>query len=113
MGAGGNGHDGTGDAGQPPGRKPNGIDWPAISRYFKLSPRELAVLQGAFAGRKWRDMAREFGGSHHTVDSHWRKVKEKMGVATILEAVHKIYTMFPPERGSDGPKSTRTAHPKI
>ena len=56
---------------------------------FHLSDRERSVLGLLVKGRSYKMVAEELGISYHTVDSHIRKIYEKLHVGTMAEAVSK------------------------
>ena len=68
--------------------------WQAIRKALKLTGRETQVLRGIFHGRKYLAIAADLGISKHTVDTHWRHIKAKLGVKTHVEAIHCIYSVI-------------------
>lgn len=56
---------------------------------FGLSDREKEVLTLLVKGRSYKMIADELGISYHTVDSHMRKIYEKLHVRSNAEAVSK------------------------
>ncbi|MBK6774797.1 MAG: response regulator transcription factor [Flavobacteriales bacterium] len=56
---------------------------------FGLSDREKEVLTQLVKGRSYKMIADELGISYHTVDSHMRKIYEKLHVRSNAEAVSK------------------------
>lgn len=56
---------------------------------FGLSDREKEVLTLLVKGRSYKMIADELGISYHTVDSHMRKIYEKLHVHSNAEAVSK------------------------
>lgn len=56
---------------------------------FNLSDREKDVLTQLVKGRSYKMIADELGISYHTVDSHMRKIYEKLHVSGMAEAVSK------------------------
>jgi DNA-binding NarL/FixJ family response regulator len=53
-----------------------------------LSNRELAVFSLIAAGRRLREMAKQLGVSHKTVDTHCQRIKQKLGYANAEELKH-------------------------
>lgn len=70
------------------------LDWPAIGRRLSLSPREMQVMHGIFAGGKHASIARDLNMSPHTLDTHWRRIKHKLKVDSPIAAVHRIYEVM-------------------
>lgn len=56
---------------------------------YNLSPRERDVLGLLVKGRSYKMIADELGISFHTVDSHIRKIYDKLHVSGMAEAVSK------------------------
>ncbi len=56
---------------------------------FNLSDREKEVLTLLVKGRSYKMIAEELNISYHTVDSHMRKIYEKLHVHSNAEAVSK------------------------
>lgn len=56
---------------------------------FNLSDREKGVLTLLVKGRSYKMIAQELGISYHTVDSHMRRIYEKLHVHSNAEAVSK------------------------
>lgn len=67
------------------------LDWPVIARELHLSPRETAVVQGLWHGRKHAAIAADLGISIHTLDTHWRRIKYKLDITSPVGAVHRVY----------------------
>lgn len=59
---------------------------------FGLSDREKEVLTLLVKGRSYKMIADELSISYHTVDSHMRKIYEKLHVHSNAEAVSKAVT---------------------
>lgn len=57
-----------------------------------LSEREKEVLTELVKGRSYKMIAEELAISYHTVDSHIRKIYEKLHVRSNAEAVSKAHT---------------------
>jgi hypothetical protein len=56
-------------------------------------------MRGIWHGRKYSVIARELGISSHTVETHARHIKAKLGVSSLMEAIHRIYAvLFEEER---------------
>jgi DNA-binding CsgD family transcriptional regulator len=49
------------------------------------------VVEGLWHGRKQAAVAAELGISIHTLDTHWRRIKQKLGVNSPVEVVHRVY----------------------
>jgi FixJ family two-component response regulator len=58
------------------------------SRLAKLTPRELAVLDGVVAGKLNKVIGVELGVAERTIKTHRARVMEKMGAETLAELVH-------------------------
>lgn len=59
------------------------------AEHYGLSDREKEVLTLLVKGRSYKMIADELGISYHTVDSHMRKIYEKLHVHSNAEAVSK------------------------
>lgn len=59
------------------------------TEHFGLSDREKEVLTLLVKGRSYKMIADELSISYHTVDSHMRKIYEKLHVRSNAEAVSK------------------------
>ena len=75
-----------------------GCDWSVVARQLRLSPRECRVVEGLWHGRKQAMIAAELGISIHTLDTHWRSVKQKLQISpqasaasAAVEVVHRVY----------------------
>jgi DNA-binding NarL/FixJ family response regulator len=62
---------------------------PSTTQDFHLSDREKQVLTCLVKGRSYKMIAEDLGISYHTVDSHIRKIYEKLHVSNSTEAVSK------------------------
>jgi DNA-binding NarL/FixJ family response regulator len=62
---------------------------PGTAPDYHLSEREKAVLAALVKGKSYKMIAGELGISYHTVDSHIRKIYEKLHVGSSTEAVSK------------------------
>jgi DNA-binding CsgD family transcriptional regulator len=67
------------------------VDWELIRRRLHLTAREVEVMRGIWHGRKYGVIARELGISSHTVETHGRHIKAKLGVPSLMVAIHRIY----------------------
>ena len=59
------------------------------AEHYGLSDREKEVLTLLVRGRSYKMIAEELGISYHTVDSHMRKIYDKLHVHSNAEAVSK------------------------
>jgi two-component system response regulator FixJ len=59
----------------------------AAARIASLTPREREVLEGLLAGRANKEIARELGVSHRTIEVHRAKLMEKLGARSLSEVV--------------------------
>jgi FixJ family two-component response regulator len=59
----------------------------AQARLRQLTAREREVFQRVAAGKTSKEVARELGVSHRTVEIHRARVMEKMGTPTLAELV--------------------------
>jgi FixJ family two-component response regulator len=59
----------------------------AQARFRQLTAREREVCQRIAAGKTSKEVARELGVSHRTVEIHRARVMEKMGTPTLAELV--------------------------
>ncbi len=66
-------------------------DQPARSGDHDLSEREHEVLKLLANGLSYKMIAAELNISYHTVDSHIRKIYEKLHVSNSTEAVSKAF----------------------
>jgi DNA-binding NarL/FixJ family response regulator len=56
---------------------------------YMLSKRELEVLSNLVNGKSYKMVANELGIAYHTVNSHVKKIYEKLHVHSVAEAVNK------------------------
>jgi hypothetical protein len=49
------------------------------------------MMRGIWHGRRYSVIARELGISSHTVETYARHIKAKLGVSSLMEAIHRIY----------------------
>jgi FixJ family two-component response regulator len=61
----------------------------AQARFRQLTAREREVCQRIAAGKTSKEVARELGVSHRTVEIHRARVMEKMGAPTLADLVRK------------------------
>ena len=61
----------------------------AQARFRQLTAREREVYQRVAVGKTSKEVARELGVSHRTVEIHRARVMEKMGAPTLAELVRK------------------------
>lgn len=59
----------------------------AAARLASLSPREREVLDRLVVGKPNKQIARELGLSHRTVEAHRARLMERLGVGSLAEAV--------------------------
>ncbi len=59
----------------------------ATSRRNRLTPREREVLDQVVTGRTSKEIARELGASHRTIEIHRRNLMEKMQAATLADLI--------------------------
>jgi DNA-binding NarL/FixJ family response regulator len=60
-----------------------------VAEDYRLSEREKGVLTLLVKGHSYKMIAEELGISYHTVDSHMRKIYDKLHVHSNAEAVSK------------------------
>ena len=70
----------------PPASAPAAED-SAAARIASLSPREREVLDLLVLGKANKQIARELGLSHRTVEAHRARLMERLGVGSLAEAV--------------------------
>lgn len=56
-------------------------------RFSRLTPREQEVMARVVHGKSNKEIGRELGVSHRTIDVHRARVMEKMGARTLPELV--------------------------
>lgn len=56
--------------------------WSKLEQQFRLTPREREVAERVFHDCGYREIGRELGISHHTVEEYFRRVKSKFGVCS-------------------------------
>ena len=80
------------------------LDWQALSRCLKLSPRESRIVYLMASDWSEPDIARELAISAHTVHSHKERVYRKLQVrsrcALLLRVIEAWLTLGIPMRGS-------------
>lgn len=57
------------------------------ARLARLTPREREVMELVVAGRTSKEIARELGASHRTVEIHRGRLMEKMEASTLADLV--------------------------
>lgn len=62
-------------------------------RLASLSEREREVMVLAIAGKHNKDIARQLGISHRTMEVHRANILRKTGVASLLELAHLVETL--------------------
>jgi LuxR family maltose regulon positive regulatory protein/two-component system response regulator NreC len=62
---------------------------------MKLLPQALAILELAARGRTDKEIAQEVGLSIHTVDYHWRHIRNRYGLSSRTAIVAR-YLAAPP-----------------
>lgn len=77
-----------------------------------LSPREREVLQWVVAGKSTKQIARELGLSHKTVDNHRASILDKMRAAGVVELVRLVLTAEPEMLNADSSEPTLSFAPK-
>lgn len=68
-------------------------------RYARLSDRERQVLQFVVCGYSSKEMAKDMGISHRTVEIYRAHIMHKMGSETLVELLRTVTPLFD-ERGS-------------
>lgn len=63
-------------------------------RYARLSARERQVLHFVVNGLSTKEMAKEMGLSHRTVDTHRGHMMRKLGCSTLLQLMRAIAPLF-------------------
>lgn len=72
-------------AGKP--KSASALDVDYRRRKATLTPREGEVLDAMVTGKTSKEIGRQLGASHRTVEIHRARVMEKMGVKTLAELV--------------------------
>ncbi len=65
-------------------------DFVPVHQDYQLSEREIEILKILAEGLSKKQIAERLFISHHTVDSHIRKIYDKLGVHTSCAAVAKV-----------------------
>ena len=55
------------------------LDWDRVREHFSLTPRELEIARLIFEGLPYKQIATRLGCSPYTVDSHRRRLYDKVG----------------------------------
>jgi DNA-binding CsgD family transcriptional regulator len=79
--------------------------WHALARSLQLSGRELQITRCVFDDQKEQVIASRLGISTHTVHTHLERLYRKLGVASRVELVVRIFTGYlalPPRDDGDG-----------
>lgn len=71
-------------------------------RLDSLTQRERSVLELIVAGKTNKEIARELGSSHRTVEIHRRHIMEKMAVGTLADLVRLRLSAEAPSGAHDG-----------
>jgi FixJ family two-component response regulator len=64
-------------------------------RHARLSPREQEIMALVVAGRSNKEIARQLGLSHRTVEVHRTHIMDKMGAANLAELVSMAAYCWP------------------
>jgi FixJ family two-component response regulator len=63
------------------------------TRFDQLSRRERQILDMAFAGMQNKEIARNLGLSHRTIEAHRARIFLKLGVNSLMDAMRKATTL--------------------
>lgn len=64
-----------------------------FSEKIKLSKREIQIIKKICAGSTNREIADQLALSQHTVETHRKKIHQKLGVSSVAELVSKAKEM--------------------
>ncbi|MGY2492532.1 helix-turn-helix transcriptional regulator [Cupriavidus sp. CP313] len=62
----------------------------------QLTASEVRVARLVARGLSYKEMARELGRSHSTVDHHLRSIRQKLGVSSTSRLIRVLTEAFPP-----------------
>lgn len=68
--------------------------WRQLAERFKLSARQLKVLQMLFEGKSQKVIARSLGCKRNTVNSHVHRIYNKLGVKAGVELGARLADFF-------------------
>jgi FixJ family two-component response regulator len=71
-----------------------------LTRLDNLTPRERDVMALAVTGQHNKEIARELGISHRTVEIHRARMMHKMGATTLVELA-EMARLCGPDAGAD------------
>jgi DNA-binding NarL/FixJ family response regulator len=60
---------------------------------FRLSKREVQIIKKILAGKTNREIAEDLALSHHTVESHRKKIHQKLNVSSVAELISRALEM--------------------
>ena len=69
-------------------------EWCLIARRLELSPREADVVVGVFSDEKEQTIALRLGISPHTVHAHLKRIYMKLGVASRVALVTRVFSEY-------------------
>lgn len=68
--------------------------WAAIADRLGLSERQLDIARCIMAGQEERQIARGLDVSFHTVQTHMKRLHEKLAVQSRVELVIRFFTAY-------------------
>jgi DNA-binding CsgD family transcriptional regulator len=68
--------------------------WRGIAYALGLAPRELEVLQCLVGDQHEADMAATLGLSRHTVHTHLKRLRAKLGGSSRVQLVKRVYAEY-------------------
>lgn len=78
---------------EPIGLLAEGIDFQKVKEAFRLSNREIDVLQALMCGNKDKQIARIVGVTAGTIRAYLKSIRAKLGVTTRTAIVNRIHHM--------------------
>lgn len=60
---------------------------------FRLSKREVQIIKKIQEGKTNKEIAEDLALSHHTIDSHRKKIHQKLNVSSVAELINKTVEM--------------------
>ena len=86
---------------EPIGLLAEGINYQKVKEAFRLSNRELDVLQSLMSGKKDKQIARALGISVGTIRAYLKSVRAKLRVTTRTAIVTRVHELSDDPQGAD------------
>jgi DNA-binding CsgD family transcriptional regulator len=78
---------------EPIGLLADGVNYPKVKETFRLSNRELDVLQALMSGDKDKEIARVLGVTAGTIRAYLKSIRAKLRVKTRTAIVNRVHEL--------------------